>query len=227
MASKPIDGNTIYVGDEADLQFLGLVALADPPKADAGSTVSELVREGVSFKMITGDNHLVAAHVAGEVGLDSDTILTGADLAHLDDQALAERVAEVEVFAEVDPGQKERIILAARRAGFVVGYLGDGINDAPALHAADVGISVNTAVDVAKEAADFVLLEQDLAVVLDGVTEGRETFANTLKYIFAATSACATHGPSSITRSASADGAAGQHLHVVARYRPTVQPQVK
>jgi len=189
VASKPFDGNTIHVADEADLQFLGLVALADPPKSDAGSTVSELVREGISFKMITGDNRLVAAHVAGQVGLDPDTVLTGADLAQLDDQALTQRVADVEVFAEVDPEQKERIIMAARQAGFVVGYLGDGINDAPALHAADVGISVNTAVDVAKEAADFVLLEQDLAVVLDGVTEGRRTFANTLKYIFAATSA--------------------------------------
>ena len=140
--------------------------------------------------MITGDNRLVAAHVAGQVGLDPATILTGADLAHLDDHgSRPARRRHVEVFAEVDPGQKERIIVAARQAGFVVGYLGDGINDAPALHAADVGISVNTAVDVAKEAADFVLLEQDLAVVLDGVTEGRRTFANTLKYIFAATSA--------------------------------------
>ena len=189
VASKPIAGTTIEIGDEADLQFLGLAALADPPKPHAANTVRKLQQEGVSFKMITGDNRLVASHVAGQVGLDTDTILTGADLAQLDDQTLAQRVAGVEVFAEVDPGQKERIILAARQAGFVVGYLGDGINDAPALHAADVGISVNTAVDVAKEAADFVLLEQDLAVVLDGVAEGRRTFANTLKYIFAATSA--------------------------------------
>ncbi len=144
---------------------------------------------GVSLKMITGDNRRVAASVASQVGLSSERILTGADLRTMSDEALIRRVNTTDVFAEVEPNQKERIILACKKAGNVVGYMGDGINDATGLHAADVGISVDQAVDVAKEAADIVLLKQDLAVLVEGVREGRRTFANTMKYVFMATSA--------------------------------------
>jgi Mg2+-importing ATPase len=144
---------------------------------------------GVAVKMITGDNPLVAASVAKQVGLPEARLLTGGDLHKLSDDALRAQVSTTDIFAEIEPNQKERIILALRKAGHVVGYVGDGINDASALHAADVGISVNTAADVAKEAADFVLLEKDLAVLGRGVAEGRRTFANTLKYVFMATSA--------------------------------------
>jgi Mg2+-importing ATPase len=139
--------------------------------------------------MITGDNRLVAAHAAQQVGLSSSEILTGPELRQLSDEALVQRVNGVNVFAEVEPNQKERLIIALKKAGNVVGYMGDGINDASALHAADVGISVESAVDVAKEAADIVLLEKDLEVLVEGVREGRTTFANTLKYVFMATSA--------------------------------------
>ena len=139
--------------------------------------------------MITGDNRRVAASVARQVGLSSDRLLAGDDLRTMSDEALIRRVNATDVFAEVEPNQKERIILACQKAGNVVGYMGDGINDATGLHAADVGISVDQAVDVAKEAADIVLLKQDLAVLVEGVREGRRTFANTMKYVFMATSA--------------------------------------
>ncbi|MCA9165783.1 MAG: HAD-IC family P-type ATPase, partial [Planctomycetales bacterium] len=142
-----------------------------------------------SLKMITGDNRRVAASVARQVGLSEQHLLTGADLRQLSDEALTQRVSSTDVFAEVDPNQKERIILACQKAGHVVGYMGDGINDATALHAADVGISVEQAVDVAKQAADIVLLKSDLGVLADGVRAGRRTFANTMKYVFMATSA--------------------------------------
>src|SRR5207244_12895372 len=152
-------------------------------------TIVRLQHLGVALKVITGDNHLVAAHVSQQMGLAQTTILTGPDLHQLSDEALLQRVGAVDVFAEIEPNQKERLILALRKAGNVVGYMGDGINDASALHAADVGISVESAVDVAKEAADIVLLEKDLGVLVQGVREGRATFANTLKYVFMATSA--------------------------------------
>ena len=144
---------------------------------------------GVSLKMVTGDQALVAAYVGRQVGLAKPRLLTGNDLRGMSDEALRMRANDVDIFAEIEPNQKERIILALRASGNVVGYLGDGINDAPALHAADVGISVDSAVDVAKEAADLVLLEHDLGVLVEGVREGRITFANTLKYVFMATSA--------------------------------------
>ncbi|BBO34325.1 HAD-IC family P-type ATPase [Lacipirellula parvula] len=139
--------------------------------------------------MITGDNRHVAKHVARQVGLASPSMLTGSEIRQLRDEAFLRRVDETNVFAEIEPNQKERIILALKQAGAVVGYLGDGINDATALHAADVGISVDQAVDVAKEAADIVLLQRDLNVLAAGIRAGRETFANTLKYVFMATSA--------------------------------------
>ena len=175
--------------DEAGMTFLGFLVLFDPPKPHIIETIASLKNLGVSLKVITGDNHLVAANVSQQMGLLNTKILTGSDLHQLGDAALLNRVAEVDVFAEIEPNQKERIIVALRKAGNVVGYMGDGINDASALHAADVGISVESAVDVAKDAADIVLLEHDLGVLVQGVREGRTTFANTLKYVFMATSA--------------------------------------
>lgn len=174
---------------EAGMTFLGFLVLFDPPKPNIIETISSLKTLGVSLKIITGDNHLVAANVSQQMGLSNTKILTGQDFRQLSDGALLQRVMAVDVFAEIEPNQKERIILALKKAGNVVGYMGDGINDASALHAADVGISVESAVDVAKEAADIVLLEKDLGVLVQGVREGRTTFANTLKYVFMATSA--------------------------------------
>ncbi len=175
--------------DEAGMTFLGFLVLFDPPKPNIVETIASLKALGVSLKIITGDNRLVAASLSRQIGLPRQKILAGPDLHQLSDGALLNQVVDIDVFAEIEPNQKERIILALKKAGNVVGYLGDGINDASALHAADVGISVDSAVDVAKEAADIVLLDKDLAVLVDGVREGRTTFANTLKYVFMATSA--------------------------------------
>jgi Mg2+-importing ATPase len=183
-APGPIDRDS-----ERDMTFLGLLALADPPKPGVTATVEALHQLGVRLKVITGDNALVAARVGAQVGLVAPRVLTGSALRLLSDEALPVAAEATDIFAEVEPNQKERIIRALRKAGNVVGYMGDGINDAPALHAADVSISVEEAVDVAKEAADIVLLERDLAVLEAGVREGRRTFANTLKYVFMATSA--------------------------------------
>ncbi len=175
--------------DEADLVFAGCLLFFDPPKPGVQETIAALARLGVELKIITGDNRLVAAHTAQTLKLPVRGLLTGSDLETLRDEALWHAVEDTTIFAEVDPNEKERIILALQKRGHVVGYMGDGINDAPSLHAADVGISVNTAVDVAKEAADFVLLDKDLSVLEQGIVQGRRTFANTLKYIFMATSA--------------------------------------
>jgi Mg2+-importing ATPase len=174
---------------EAEMVFLGFLAFFDPPKEEIERTLADVAAAGVGFKMITGDNLRVAAHLARQVGIASPVTLTGRELSKMSDRALAQRAERVDVFAEVEPNQKERIILALRKRGHVVGFLGDGINDVSALHAADVGISVDSAVDVAKEAAEIVLLERDLGVLIEGVREGRRTFANTLKYIFITTSA--------------------------------------
>jgi Mg2+-importing ATPase len=174
---------------EVGMTFSGFLVLFDPPKPNIIETITQLKNLGVALKIITGDNHLVAANVSQQIGLSDIKILTGGDLSQLSDAALLNRVADADVFAEIEPNQKERIILALRKAGNVVGYMGDGMNDASALHAADVGISVESAVDVAKDAADIVLLEHDLDVLVEGVREGRATFANTLKYVFMATSA--------------------------------------
>ncbi len=174
---------------EAAMTFLGLLVFFDPPKPGIVNTINNLKHLGVSLKIITGDNQLVAANISQLVGLSGQQILTGSQLRQMSDEALLKQVNEVDVFAEVEPNQKERIILALTKSGKVVGYMGDGINDASALHAADVGISVDSGVDIAKEAADIVLLEKDLGVLVQGVQEGRNTFANTLKYVFMATSA--------------------------------------
>src|SRR5512136_533705 len=174
---------------EADMTFLGFLILFDPPKPGITETIRHLKHLGVSLKIITGDNRLLAANVSQQVELLNPHILTGGDLHEMSDGAFLNRVNDVDVFAEVEPNHKERLIVALKKAGHVVGYMGDGINDASALHTADVGISVDSAVDVAKEAADIVLLEKDLNVLVQGVREGRRTFANTLKYVFMASSA--------------------------------------
>ena len=176
------------VADETGMTLVGLLAFADPPKSDAGSAIRNLADLGISVRLITGDNRLAAAYISGQVGLTGEPLL-GPDIERMSDEELAERASRTQVFAEVEPLHKERVVRALRKSGTVVGYLGDGINDAPALHAADVGISVDTAVDVAKQSADIVLLEKDLAVVADGVRRGRRTFANTLKYVRVNTSA--------------------------------------
>ena len=183
------DDPIINKDDEQQMTFIGLLLLEDPPKAGALEAIAELRQLGVQLKIITGDNRLVAGRMGRQMGIERPTVCTGEDLRRLSDTALMQRVGEVDIFAETEPNQKERILSALRKAGNVVGYLGDGINDATALHAADVGISVESAVDVAKEAADIVLLERDLGVVAQGVRLGRQTFANTLKYVFITTSA--------------------------------------
>lgn len=174
---------------ETGMIFLGFLTLFDPPKEGIMDTIKSLANLGISMKVITGDNPLVAMSVAKQIGMVNPQIITGGELGKISDSALSRRINDVTIFAEVEPNQKERIIRALQKCGNVVGYMGDGINDAPALHAADVGISVDDAVDVAKEAADIVLMEKDLGVLIKGVQEGRTTFANTMKYIFMATSA--------------------------------------
>ena len=175
--------------DERDMVFVGFLTFSDRPKPEARGAIADLARLGVSTKVITGDNRLVAQHLATLVGLQGERLLTGADLNGLSDEALWNKAERTDLFVEVDPHQKERIILALRKTGHVVGFLGDGVNDAPAMHAADASLSVESAVDVAREAADFVLLERDLDVIRCGIEEGRRTFANTLKYILTTTSA--------------------------------------
>jgi Mg2+-importing ATPase len=183
------DDPIINKDDEQQMTFIGFLLLEDPPKAGALDAITELKRLGVALKIITGDNRLVAGRMGRHMGVERPTVLTGEELRGLSDTAVLQRVGEVDIFAETEPNQKERILAALRKAGNVVGYLGDGINDASALHTADVGISVEGAVDVAKEAADIVLLERDLGVLAQGVRLGRQTFANTLKYVFITTSA--------------------------------------
>ena len=173
---------------ERDLVFEGVILFSDPAKAGVAATIADLARQGVALKVVTGDNELVARHTAGEVGLEVAGILTGDEMRTLTHPALVARAPGTTIFARVDPDQKLQVIRALRESGAVVGYLGDGINDAPALHVADVGISVDNATDVARSAADIILLEPSLAAISQGVTEGRRTFANTLKYIRMGTS---------------------------------------
>ena len=175
--------------NENGMVFLGFITLFDPLKPDAVQTVDELNKLGVSLKIITGDNELVAKNLVEQMGVQNPVLITGKQMASMSDAAFRQQAIAAHVFAEVEPNQKERIIFALKKSGQVVGFMGDGINDAPALHAADVGISVDTAVDVAKEAAEIVLLSPDLHVLKNGISEGRKTFANTMKYVFMATSA--------------------------------------
>ena len=176
------------LADERDLRLEGFLTFVDRPKADAGASIAKLERLGVTVKIITGDNGAVAAKVCRDLGVAVEQVLTGAEIERLDDAALLAAVAHTTVFARVSPEQKSRIIKVARTGAVDVAFLGDGVNDAVALHAADVGISVESATDVAKDAADIVLLDKDLGVLADGVTEGRRIFANTMKYVLMATS---------------------------------------
>jgi Mg2+-importing ATPase len=190
VATRSVPARARYErSEESAMTFEGFLLFLDPPKAGIAGTLEALARLGVSIKVITGDNRLVTTHLAETIGIDSTRLISGRDLAELHDDALGRVAVESRLFAEVDPHQKERIILALKKRGHVVGFLGDGINDAPALHAADVGISVDQAVDVAKEAADIVLLEHDLEALRRGIEQGRSSFANTLKYISITTSA--------------------------------------
>jgi Mg2+-importing ATPase len=175
--------------DERELTFVGFLTFLDRPKEGVSKALVELAALGVSVKLITGDSKLVAQHVAALVGMRHERILTGEDLDLLHDEALWREAERTDLFVEVDPNQKERIILSLKKMGHVVGFLGDGVNDAPAMHAADTSLSVEHAVDVAREAADFVLLKADLEVIRRGIEEGRKTFANTLKYVLTTTSA--------------------------------------
>ncbi len=171
------------VSDETKLTFAGFVTFVDPPKADAANAICALADIGVDVKILTGDNERVARHICTAIGVTVGGVLTGQELVTLSEESLRARLPSVNLFCRITPQQKERVLLALKRSGKVTGFLGDGINDASALHAADVGISVDSAADVAKEAADLVLLEHDLDVVHDGIIEGRRTVENVTKYI--------------------------------------------
>lgn len=185
VASKklPPEREIYGVPDECGLTLIGYVAFLDPPKESTAPALKALAAHGVAVKVLTGDNERVTTKICREVGLPEMRVMVGGDLEHLGDEALARAVEAHNVFAKLTPAHKERIVRILKSNGHVVGFMGDGINDAPALHAADIGISVDTAVDIAKEAADIILLEKSLMVLEKGVTEGRKTFANLLKYI--------------------------------------------
>jgi Mg2+-importing ATPase len=189
VASRVAAGLTqVAAGDERDLRFEGLLVFSDPPKPDAADSIARLRKLGVAVKIVTGDNELVAARVCSELGIAVDGTLTGAQIAAMDDRALAAALASTTIFARVSPDQKARLIRTQRAADVDVGFLGDGVNDAPALHDADVGISVEAAADVARNAADVVLVTKDLGIVADGILEGRRIFTNTVKYVLMAVS---------------------------------------
>ncbi|WP_181592273.1 MULTISPECIES: magnesium-translocating P-type ATPase [Rhizobium] len=183
------DEGAYDVDDECELCLEGFLLFLDPPKAGIKNALAGLRHRGIGIKIISGDNRYIVKHLADTIGLKTKQVLTGAELVSMSSDALFARAPKTDLFVEIDPNQKELIIKALRRSGHVVGYMGDGINDAPALHEADVGISVDGAVDVAREAADLVLFQQDLNVLIRGVDDGRRTFANTMKYISIATSA--------------------------------------
>ena len=176
------------VADEHELVLAGFVVFSDPPKKSAGAAITALRAKGIGLKILSGDNERVTQHVCRELDIPITGLLTGTEIEALGDEALAARLEETNLFCRVTPVQKNRIILGLRHRGHVVGYLGDGINDAPSLHTADVGISVDSAVDVAKDAADIILLSQDLGVLERGVTEGRRAFGNIMKFIMMAMS---------------------------------------
>ena len=189
VASRQVPQQAAYrVIDEKELVLAGFLAFSDPPLPDAAESLEALRRDGVRVKILTGDSELVAQHICAQVGLDAQHIILGEELERMSDSALAAMAEKTIVFARVSPMQKHRIILALKGRGHVVGYMGDGINDAPSLHAADVGISVSTAVDVAKEAAEIILLERSLRVLHQGILEGRKAFGNVMKYLLMGTS---------------------------------------
>lgn len=185
IASRLVDVSheTATITDESDLIFSGFAVFLDPPKTSAGATIQAMAAAGIAVKVLTGDSELVSCHVLSEIGVPVTGVLTGDVLTHLSDEALIGQVSQVNLFCRVNPQQKHRILLALKRLGNVVGFLGDGINDAPALHAADVGISVDGAADVARAAADLILLEHDLSVVRDAVINGRGAVLNVSKYV--------------------------------------------
>jgi Mg2+-importing ATPase len=184
----PRDQKSAAINDESALVLAGFAAFLDPPKESAAPALAKLQQAGVAIKVVTGDSDLVTRHVCLQLNIEVTGVLTGKEIAQLDDQVLQRRVETANLFCRVNPGQKQRVILALKANGHVVGYMGDGINDAPSLHAADVGLSVDSAVDVAKAAADIILLKQDLNVLHAGVLEGRRTFGNIMKYIMMGTS---------------------------------------
>ena len=182
------DRDACTIADECGLTLAGFLTFADPPRKDAAETLAELNRDGVQVKIVTGDSDLVTRHVCEQVGMDSSSIILGGDISKMSDTALDHVVENSNVFARVSPAQKTRILLALKRRGHAVGFIGDGINDAPSMHAADVGISVSTAVDVAREAADIILMDPSLRVLHDGIIEGRRAFGNVTKYLLMGTS---------------------------------------
>jgi P-type Mg2+ transporter len=189
IAYRTMERPELKKSDESQLTFAGFLVFSDPPKANIAATMQQLASLGVQLKLITGDNKAVAVSIGRQVGLRTLQVLVGQDIRLLSDEQLKARAIETDIFAEIEPEQKVRIVLALKSSNHTVGFLGDGINDAPALHTADVGISVASAVDVAKEAADVVLLKSDLGVLAKGIYEGRRTLANTLKYVFVSISA--------------------------------------
>ena len=186
--TEPADCMHCAITDETELVFAGFAAFEDPPKKSAAPALRALAASGVTVKVVTGDNELVTRHVCAELGIPVAGVLTGPEIEKLTDPALEAQAERTTLFCRMVPAQKNRVILALKRRGHVVGYLGDGINDAPSLHSADVAISVDGGVDVAKAAADMILLEEDLGVLHDGILEGRRTFGNIMKYIMMGTS---------------------------------------
>lgn len=182
------ESGAFSVADEKDMVLIGFIGFLDPPKESAKAAITALYDHGVRTVVLTGDSEGVAVKVCNKVGVDTSRLLTGADVERMDDTALKEAVNTCDLFAKLSPSQKERVVKAFQSRGHTVGYMGDGINDAPALRQADVGISVDSAVDIAKETADIILLEKDLMVLEEGVIEGRRTFGNIIKYIKMATS---------------------------------------
>ncbi len=189
LAYKIVDEENILEEKAEDMIFKGFLLFKDPLKSDVKEVIKKMQDLGVSLKMITGDNELIARNVGAQIGLDPTKVLTGDKLNTYSLSQLNKKIKDIDIFAEISPNQKEKIILAYKQAGEVVGYMGDGINDAPAIKQADVGISVNDAADTAKDAASIVLMQNSLTVLESGIEEGRRTFINTLKYIFVATSA--------------------------------------
>ena len=173
----------LSAADESGMTFIGYLAFLDPPKESATEAITALSEYGVKVKVLTGDNDGVTRSVCQLVGLDAERILLGSDLENMDDEALKKSADDIDIFAKLSPSQKARIVTALRNDGHTVGFMGDGINDAAAMRAADVGISVDTAVDIAKESANIILLEKDLMVLEEGVVEGRKIYANIIKYI--------------------------------------------
>jgi Mg2+-importing ATPase len=184
LAQKPVTlPATLSAIDESDMIFVGCLAFLDPPKESASAAITALGEYGVKVKVLTGDNDMVTRTVCKAVGLDAQRVLLGSQLEGMGDEALKKAAQEVDVFAKLSPSQKARVVSALRDCGHTVGFMGDGINDAAAMKAADVGISVDTAVDIAKESANIILLEKDLMVLEEGVIEGRKIYANIIKYI--------------------------------------------